>query len=86
MNMQSHWIFIDFSLERFFFTQKIIFKNSWNFKIWKIETLSKIFDFYIKPLTNKRISEWAHFLNLAKRFQRYLNFSAPKNEVFLGKT
>ena len=28
---------------------------------------------------NERISEWAHFLNLAKRFQRYLNFDAPEN-------
>ena len=31
---------------------------------------------------NERISEWAHFSNLAKRLQRYLNFSAPKNRVF----
>ena len=29
---------------------------------------------------NERISEWAHFLNLGKRFRRYLNLSAPKNE------
>ena len=28
------------------------------------------------------ISEWAHFINLAKRFQRYLNFSAPKKVFF----
>ena len=31
---------------------------------------------------NERISEWAHFLNLAKRFRRYSNFSAPENEFF----
>ena len=31
---------------------------------------------------NERISEWAHFSNLAKRLQRYLSFSAPKNRVF----
>ena len=31
------------------------------------------------------ISEWTYFFNLAKPFQRYLNFSAPKS-VFLDKT
>ena len=53
----------------------------------RIETLSRLLDFYniiAEPL-NERISEWAHFLNLDKRFQRYLNFSAPKNGVFLDK-
>ena len=34
----------------------------------------------------ERISEWTHFLNLAKGFWRYSNFSAPKNGVFLDKT
>ena len=37
-------------------------------------------------MQNKRVSEWAHFLNLFKWFRRSLNFSAPKNEVFLEKT
>ena len=35
---------------------------------------------------NERIWEWAYFLNLAKQFRRYLNFSAPKNKIFLDKT
>ena len=49
----------------------------------KIETLSKLFYLciYLKAL-NKRILEWAHFLNLAKRFLRYSNFSAPKKRGF----
>ena len=40
--------------------------------------------FDLKAL-NERISEWAHFLDLAKWFRRYLNFSAPKNRVLLDK-
>ena len=39
---------------------------------------------HLKAL-NERIWEWAHFVNLDKRFRRYLNFSAPKNGVFLDK-
>ena len=35
---------------------------------------------------NERISEWAYFLNLAKRLRRYLNFSALKMGFFLDKT
>ena len=27
-------------------------------------------------------SEWAHFLDLAQQFRRYLDFIAPKNGVF----
>ena len=30
----------------------------------------------------KRISEWAHFLNLTREFWRYLNVSAPKSGIF----
>ena len=37
---------------------------------------------HLKAL-NERISKWAHLLNLVERFQRYLNFSAPKNVFFL---
>ena len=36
---------------------------------------------HLKAL-NERISEWAHFLNFAKRFRWYLNISAPKNGFF----
>ena len=36
---------------------------------------------HLKAL-NERISEWAHFLNVAKWFWRFLNFSAPKNWGF----
>ena len=38
---------------------------------------------HLKTL-NERISEWAHFLKLTKRFRRYLylNFSAPKMGFF----
>ena len=41
---------------------------------------------HLEAFNNDRIPEWAHFLNLAKQFQLYLNFSAPKNEVSLDKT
>ena len=49
----------------------------------KIETLSELFDFYIiwKPLM-RGFQNGLIFLNLAKWFWRYLNFSAPKNELF----
>ena len=49
--------------------------QNWNFIkiIWFLHHLKAL---------NKRISEWADFLNLAKRFQRYLDFSASKNGVF----
>ena len=40
---------------------------------------------HLKAL-NERIWKWAHFLNLAKQFWRYLNFSAPKSRTFLDKT
>ena len=53
--------------------------QNWNFIkiIWCLH--------HFKAL-NERISEWAHFLNLAKGSRRCLKFSAPKNEVFLDKT
>ena len=35
---------------------------------------------------NERISEWAYILNLDKWFQRYLQFSLPKKEVFVDKS
>ena len=35
---------------------------------------------------NERISEWAYFLNLDKRFQRYLQFSVPKKGIFMDKS
>ena len=35
---------------------------------------------------NERISEWAYFLNLDKRFQRYSHFRAPKKGVFVDKS
>ena len=49
----------------------------------KFETLSKLFDFYIiwKPLM-RGFRNGLIFLNLAKWFWKYLNFSAPKNEFF----
>ena len=31
-----------------------------------------------------KICEWAHFLNLAKRFWRYLTFSAQKKKDFFS--
>ena len=49
--------------------------QNWNFfkNIWFLHHLKAL---------NKRISEWAYFLNLTRWFQRYLNFSASKR-VFL---
>ena len=44
-----------------------------------------LFLHHLKAL-NERISEWAYFLNLTKRFRRYLNFSAPKKGVFSDET
>ena len=44
-------------------------------RLAKIETLSKLFDLH-------HFSEWAHFLDLAQQFRRYLDFIAPKNGVF----
>ena len=35
---------------------------------------------------NERISEWTYFLNLDKRFQRYLHFSVSKTGVFVHKS
>ena len=51
--------------------------QSWNFFkiIWFLN--------HFKAL-DERISAWVYFLNLVKRFWRYLNFSAPKKS-FLGQ-
>ena len=51
----------------------------WNFFkiIWFLHHLKVL---------NERISEWAYFLNLTKRFRRCFNFSAPKKGVFSDKT
>ena len=35
---------------------------------------------------NERISEWTYFLNLDKRFQRYVHFSAPKKRDSVDKS
>ena len=52
--------------------------QNWNFikNVWFLHNLKAL---------NETISQWAHFLDLAKQFGRYLNFSAPKNGDLLDK-
>ena len=52
----------------------------------KIETFSKISDFldHLKAL-NENISEWAPFLNLAKQFQKNLNFNTYFKKVVFSQ-
>ena len=52
-----------------------------NFKFFKKYSIIA----YFKAL-NERISEWAYFSNLDKRFQIYSHFSAPKNGGFADKS
>ena len=48
----------------------------------KIETFSKLFDFYIiESPSNERISEYAYFLNLAKQLEIF-EFLDSKKEGF----
>ena len=58
-----------------YFSQCREVNQNWNFIkiIWCLHHLKAL---------NERISEWAHFLNVAKWFWRFLNFSAPKNWGF----
>ena len=68
-------------LKQFFFVYLIcILILGWSGQNWNFIRIIW-FLHHLKAL-NERISEWAHFLNLAKRFWRYLNFSTPKNGGF----
>ena len=62
---------------------KIIPLVGWSGQNWNFIKIALLLH-HLKAL-NERISEWAHFLNLAKWFRRYLNFRAPKNGVFSDK-
>ena len=48
----------------------------------KLKLYQNYLIFHHSEALNERISEWAYFLNLAKQFRSYLNFSTPENGVF----